>query len=107
MVNRNFSTSENKTVEQTDSSQKSYEPEIDKKKIFKKKVHYRNLDIENKLSPAKNIQEQDERELTDWHKKLIYDKKYMRIHEDWQKNLVKKKRKKAITKHNFENYVKY
>ena len=78
---------------------------MDKKKIFNKKTHYRNLEIDNKLNPTKTLEEQDERELTDWSKRFNYDKKYLEIQDDWQKNLMRKKKKKAITKFNFENYV--
>ena len=80
---------------------------LGKKKIFNKKTHYRNLEIDNKLNPAKTLEDQDERELTNWARKFHYDKKYFKIQDDWQKNLMKKKEKKAITKHNFENYVSY
>ena len=86
---------------------KPFEFSIDKKKFFNKKTHYRNLEIDNKLNPAKTLEDQDERELTNWARKFHYDKKYLKIQDDWQKNLMKKKEKKAITKHNFENYVSY
>lgn len=83
-----------------------FEHVVPKKKIFNKKTHYRNLDIDNQLSPAKNMEEQDERELINWQRKLIFDKKYLKIMDDWQKNLMNKKRKKALTKHLYENYPK-
>jgi hypothetical protein len=97
-----FSTSEavNETIQP-----KPFEFNPDKKKIYNRKTHYRTLAIDNKLNPAKSLEEQDERELTDWHKKLVFSKKFLKINDDWQKNLMKKKEKKALTKHNFENYV--
>ncbi len=107
---KSFSTSESTSPTSVDSSESAAKPEfnfkVDKKKIFNKKTHFRNLEIDNELDPTKSLQEQDERELTDWHKKKLYDKKYIKIHEDWQKNLMRKKKKKAITKHNYENYVR-
>jgi hypothetical protein len=98
------SNNENLTPDQT-GEKKPFEFSVDKKKIFNKKTHYRNLEIDNKLNPAKTQEDQDERELTNWARKFHYDKKYLKIQDDWQKNLMKKKEKKAITKHNFENYV--
>ncbi len=89
----------------TELNPKEFNFQVDKKKIYRRKTHYRNLDIENKLDPTKDIQEQDERELTDWHRKLLFDRKYIKIQDDWQKNLIKNKKKKALTKHRFENYV--
>jgi hypothetical protein len=92
-------------INKKENSSSKYEPVIDKKKIYKKKTHYRTLSIDNKLNPTASLEEQDERELVDWHKKKLFPKNYVKIMDDWQKNLINKKRKKAITKHNFENYV--
>lgn len=84
----------------------SLEEEKQKSKIFNKKTHYRNLKLDNKFNPPQSFQEQDEREMVDYQKKIIFDKTYLKVMNDWQLNLANKKKKKAITKTNFENYVK-
>jgi hypothetical protein len=103
--NSNTTSNSSTTPDKGPNQKKKIEIDLDKKKIFNKKTHYRNYFIDKKLDPPKSLEEQDERELVNWHKGLRFDKKYTRIQDDWQKNLVEKKRKKAITKLNFENYV--
>jgi hypothetical protein len=44
--------------------------------------------------------------MVDYQKKIVFDKAYLRVMNDWQLNLAEKKKRKAITKANFENYVK-
>ena len=103
---RHFSTVEKNTnTSDVKTEEKKFEFNVEKKKIFNKKTHYRNIDIDKKLDPSATLDDQDERELTDWHKKLIFDKRYLNIQDDWQKNLIKNKKKKAFTKERFENYV--
>jgi hypothetical protein len=80
--------------------------QIDKKKIFNKKSHWRNIDIDLELDPSKDMEEQDKREYQSFYmNNMMYDKYYMKIMNDWQKNLFRNKKKKAKTKLDFENYV--
>jgi hypothetical protein len=101
----NNANTSNESNTPTDTPKKKIEVELDKKKIFNKKTHYRNYFIDKKLDPPKSFEEQDTRELSDWHRKKFFDRRYVRIMDDWQVNLVEKKRKKAITKMNYENHV--
>jgi hypothetical protein len=78
---------------------------LEKKSIYNKKTHYRTLEIDNQVRPPKDLEEQDEREMLSWYKHKLFDRAYVRIMDDWQKNLATSKRKKMITKLNFENYV--
>ena len=103
--NLNSGNISNESNTPTDTPKKKIEVELDKKKIFNKKTHYRNYFIDKKLDPPKSFEEQDTRELSDWHRKKFFDRRYVRIMDDWQVNLVEKKRKKAITKMNYENHV--
>lgn len=57
------------------------------------------------LDPSTTIKQQDDREMYDIHRTRLFDKNYLRIMNDWQLNLIKTKKKKAIIKYNFENYV--
>jgi hypothetical protein len=98
-----ISTNTNQSKEEIPN--KKLEIEFDKKKIFNKKTHYRNYFIDKKLDPPKTFEEQDTRELSDWHRKKFFDRRYVKIMDDWQKNLVEKKRRKAITKMNKEDHV--
>jgi hypothetical protein len=99
----------NSNTNNLDNSQtnppKKIEVTLDKKKIFNKKTHYRNYHIDRALDPPKSFEEQDKRELSDWHKKKFFDRRYLRVMDDWQINLVEKKRRKGITKINKENHV--
>lgn len=79
--------------------------EKERKKIFNKKAHYRNLKLQNRFEPAKDFEELDSREMLDYHKKIIFDKTYLKVMNDWQLNLESKRRHKAVTKKNFEEYV--
>lgn len=78
---------------------------LDYKKIFKKKIYHRNFEVENTLNQFESFQRRDEQEMAEVYKKRIYNKEYLKIHNDWQKNLLKNKIRKGIIKHNFENYV--
>jgi len=78
---------------------------LDYKKIFKKKVFHRNFDVENTLNQFESYQRRDEQEMAEIYKKRIYSKDYLRVQNDWQKNLLKSKIRKGIIKYNYENYV--
>jgi hypothetical protein len=107
---KNFTTNvENKTIDKSNDDTPQPKKKFDfippKKQIYNKKTHYRNLEIDNMFDPPKNFEEQDEKEMTHWHQTRLYDRHYIKLNNNWQKNLAKKKRKKALTKFNFENYV--
>lgn len=99
-LNRKFCTVGNNTTEE---GKFDYVPP--KKQIFNKKTHFRNLEVDNKLDPPKSFEEADEKELMYAEKRKLYPKEYLKINDDWQKNLMKKKKKKAKTKMLLENYV--
>ncbi len=106
-IEDNSDKSKNESNSQEDTQTKKFDYVPERKKIFNKKTHYRNFFIEKKLDPPKTFDEQDTRELSDWHRKKTFDRRYIKVMDDWQKNLIEKKRRKAITKMNKENHVCY
>lgn len=78
---------------------------LDYKKIFKKKCFHRNFDVENTLGQFESLERRDEQEMAEVLKKKLYNKEYLKVHNDWQKRLLRNKIRKGIIKHNFENYV--
>lgn len=78
---------------------------LDYKKIFKKKYFHRNFEVENTLGQFESHERRDQQEMAEILKKRIYSQEYLKVHNDWQKNLLKNKIRKGIIKHNFENYV--
>ena len=111
MINsKNFSTSltpENQTAntETELSVREKVIKSLDYKKIFKKKYFHRNFDVENTLGQFESHERRDQQEMAEVFKKRIYSQEYLKVHNDWQKNLLKNKIRKGIIKHNFENYV--
>lgn len=111
MINtKNFSTSltpENPTTNSDNelSVREKVIKSLDYKKIFKKKCFHRNFEVENTLGQFPDHQRRDEQEIAEVLKKKLYNKEYLKVHDDWQKNLLRNKIRKGIIKHNFENYV--
>lgn len=78
---------------------------LDYKKIFNKKHFYRNFTVEDTFNRFDSYDQRDKQEMAERYKRRIYNKEYLRVHDDWQKNLLKNKIRKGIIKHNFDNYV--
>lgn len=78
---------------------------LDYKKIFKKKVFHRNFNVEDTLGQFESYERRDQQEMGEVYKKTIYSKEYLKVHDDWQKRLLRNKIRKGIIKHKFENYV--
>ena len=102
---RNFS---NTLTEENTEEKTVREKVIDKldyQKIFKKKSFYRNFKVLDTLGEFKDFEERDTQEMLQNMKKKLYASDYLKIHDDWQKNLLKNKIRKGIIKHKYENYV--
>jgi large subunit ribosomal protein L21 len=103
---RNFS---NSLTEENNPEEKSVREKVidslDYKKIFKKKSFYRNFKVLDTLGEFKDFEERDTTEMLQNMKRKLYASDYLKIHEDWQKNLLKNKIRKGIIKHKYENYV--
>lgn len=78
-----------------------------KKGILNKRFYYKTIEMSNLEQPPKDFEEQDQREMNEYHRKRLFDPTYFKIMHDWQDNILEKKRKKQITKENFEKYVIY
>jgi hypothetical protein len=93
---------------QNKKEEKKIDPKIlaERKKIFNKRTYHRHISLERKYFPTDDIEEQDRRELVDYHKTIVFDKQYLNIMNDWQLNLERNRVKKAKTKQKFEEYVK-
>jgi hypothetical protein len=78
---------------------------LDYKKIFKKKTFYRNFKVLDTLGEFKTFEERDNMEMLQNIRNKLYASDYLKIHDDWQKNLLRNKIRKGIIKHRFENYV--
>lgn len=58
-----------------------------------------------KYFPAEDLEDQDKREIMDFEKRVVFDKNYIRVMEDWQLNLERSRKAKARTKQLLEEYV--
>ena len=105
---RNFSNSLNDENKQTELTVREKVIEsLDYKKIFKKKTFHKNFKVQDTLGQFKDFEERDITEMQQIMKKRLYASDYLKIHDDWQKNLLKNKIRKGIIKYNYENYVTF
>jgi large subunit ribosomal protein L21 len=90
------------------SEERKLDPKViaERKKMFNKRTHYRNFEIDRKLYPTSDIEEQDRREMVDYYNRFVMDKSYLRIMDDWQVNMAKRRAHKLKTKQLFEAYEK-
>jgi hypothetical protein len=92
---------------QNKKEERKVDPKIleERKKIFNKRTYHRHISLDRKYFPTDDIEEQDRRELVDYHKTIVFDKQYLNIMNDWQLNLERNRVKKAKIKQKFEEYV--
>ena len=104
----NFSSSLGEVKEQEEKSvRQKVIDNLDYKKIFKKKTFYRNFKVLDTLGEFKDFEERDRMEMVQNLRNKLYASDYLKIHDDWQKNLLRNKIRKGIIKHRFENYVNF
>jgi len=107
LATRKFSTTLGEKKEESEKTvREKVIDNLDYKKIFKKKHFYRNFKVLDTLGEFKDFEERDNMEMVQNLRNKLYASDYLKIHDDWQKNLLKNKIRKGIIKHNFENYVR-
>lgn len=100
------------TKEQTESLKAKHIPKKPKQKektIWKNNNQYKNLDIKRDLEIKEKgsipFDKLDKEDFRNYIFKDMVSKEYVRIHDKWQKNLVKGRELKRKNKENFEKFV--